>query len=71
MSFRGKPLIVGKRPWWRHHIFQWGWYSLSQDRLPIREQLEADGHYFPGDGGGGSWSWSWPINVPDDGGRPP
>jgi len=66
MSFRGKPLIVAPRPWWRHRIFPWGWYSLSQDALPTYGEMNADGHYSPNDGGGGPFVWS--PNAPDNSG---
>ena len=54
--YKGKPLIIQKRPWWRHPIFPWGWYSLSQDVLLIvGSRFNADGCYSPDDGGGGEF----------------
>jgi len=31
--YKNKPLIIAKRPWWRHPVFPWGWYSLKQDNI--------------------------------------
>ena len=56
MAYKGKPLIVATRPWWRHPIFPWGWYSIKQE--PIEGALiYADGYHKPGDGGGGLFSF--------------
>lgn len=50
-SYNGKPVISGKAPIWRHHIFPWGWYELR--KLPFNEGdiLSSDGYFSPGDGG--------------------
>lgn len=52
-----KPLIV-ERPWWkfwRHSIFPWGWYQISDVRLSDSEEVITDGRNKPNDGGGGTW----------------
>lgn len=68
---KGKPVIVGHRPWWRHPVFPWGWYSLIADNLTTNESggplIEADGYCTPQDGGGGKFGWDgrnrmWPDN---------
>lgn len=53
--YKGKPLIISNRPWWRHHIFKWGWYSLSQDDFELNEVINADGYHKPNDDGGGKF----------------
>lgn len=66
--YRNKPVIVKRRPWWRHPVFPWGWYSLSQDRL-ASNSIHTEGFYRPGDGSGGTWVWSpYPASVMGDDG---
>lgn len=56
MPYKGKKLIIHERPWWRHPIFPWGWYSLKQDKV-IGDEVRADGFAMPSDGGGGLYQW--------------
>lgn len=51
--YKGKPLIIGKVPWWRHHFFSWGWYSVSEVESFSGMSVEVEGYYRPGDHGGG------------------
>ena len=70
MSYKGKPVIVGERPWWRHPRWAWGWYSLSQDAID-GESIAADGHYEPGDCGdmgAGLWRWDKASEAEANGG---
>mgnify|MGYP001560874679 CR=1 FL=1 len=50
--YKGKPIIIGARKWWRHPAFPWGWYSVVTDwrKLP-KTTINALGYYSPGDGG--------------------
>jgi len=52
---KGKPVIISNRPWYRHHVFPWGWYSLIQDNLIYTSPINADGYHKPNDGGGGTF----------------
>lgn len=65
--YRGKPLIVASRPFWRHPYWAWGWYSLTQDALHD-EWLDADGYFKPGDGGGGGFRWHPACTTEPNGG---
>lgn len=72
--YNGKPVVM-TRPWWRHPIFPWGWYSLLQDRIE-GDRIESDGYWHPDDHHGGVWEWSeikskrkadgWTIINPDE-----
>ena len=53
--YKGKTLIVCSRPWWRHPILPWGWYSLLLDQLPTDIELVADGFKTPDDLNGGKY----------------
>jgi hypothetical protein len=53
--YKGKKVIIMPRPWYRHPIFPWGWYSLTKDKVDVSKILEADGYYSPDDGGGGTF----------------
>ena len=67
--YKDKPLIIAKRPFWRHPVFPWGWYSLL-DILPKDdgEQYECEGHRKPGDGKGGAFFWDAKhTETPDSG----
>ncbi|CAJ0710576.1 hypothetical protein ACPCHQ_11895 [Ralstonia thomasii] len=68
MPYKGKKLIVGHRPWWRHPIFPWGWYSLSKDRFDGASPLCVDGYHAPSDGGGGKYEYVVPHHSSGDGG---
>lgn len=48
-----KPIIVARPPWWRHHIFPWGWRRLENCILAAGGKVRVDGYYKPNDGGGG------------------
>lgn len=49
-----KPIVID-RPWWRHPIFPWGWYSLRRDVDPnSSERVTLSGYYAPGDAGHGA-----------------
>lgn len=50
--FNGKPLIVKKPPWYRHHWFPWGWYRLKNLSLSVGDTVETCGYFRPEDGGG-------------------
>ncbi len=52
MTYRNKPLVVS-RPWWRHPIFPWGWYSTVRDNVDRPGEHEVDGYLRPGDSGRG------------------
>lgn len=65
--YKGKKLIIAKRPWWRHPIFPWGWYSLCMDKLE-GGKFEADGHYCDNDGGGGQFAFDDEVPAECDGG---
>ena len=54
--YKDKPLIVQKRPWWRHHVFPWGWYSLRNMRFLEGDTFDVDGYYRPDDGSGGKFA---------------
>ena len=63
--YKDKPLIIAKRPFWRHPVFPWGWYSLTQDRIsPDNSVIFPDGYYKPKDGGGGTLYWDAQENEP-------
>jgi hypothetical protein len=54
--YKGKPVIIQKRPWYRSPVFPWGWYSLIQDNLmEIGKVIDADGYFKPNDNGGGKF----------------
>jgi len=48
-----RKIISAKRPFWRHPIFPWGWYSLTNDSPTVfkTQIIKTDGCYKPGDGG--------------------
>jgi len=50
--YKGKKVIIGRRPWWKNPIFPWGLYSLTQDKIET-SSVKVDGYYIAGDGGGG------------------
>lgn len=55
--YNGKPVIAAKRPFWRHPIFPWGWYSLSHDACLLSYHwIKTDGHDRPYDRGGMSYN---------------
>jgi hypothetical protein len=58
--YKGKPLIIAKRPWWKHPIFPWGVYSLTMDRLS-GDKFEADGYFTEKDGGAGVFEYKSDI----------
>jgi hypothetical protein len=64
--YKGKPVIVQKRPWWRNPIFPWGWYSMTQDNISDKF-IMTEGYYKLNDGGGGEFRWS-AIKEPDNSG---
>lgn len=66
MPYKGKKLIVARRPWWRHPIFPWGWYSLVMDSFDVSQPLIVDGYHAVGDGGGGAYRYEAP-NEPEHG----
>lgn len=47
--YKGKPVVVTPRPWYRHPIFPWGYYSLVNDKID-RQFIQVDGYNIPGDG---------------------
>lgn len=53
--YKGKPVIIGNRPKWRHPVFPWGWYSLTKDghRIEMTDGITADGYYNPSDDAAG------------------
>lgn len=54
MMYKGKPVIIQTRPWYRHHVLPWGWYSLFTDNINTKI-VAADGYHTPNDGGGGNF----------------
>jgi hypothetical protein len=54
--YKGKKVITMNRPWYRHPIFPWGWYSLVQDKIDAVDVM-SDGFYKPNDGGGGRFKY--------------
>jgi len=67
--YKNKPLIIGHRPWYRHPIFPWGWYSMTQDNISTETGvIEADGYYADSDGGGGAFYWDPTSTDTDNGG---
>ena len=75
--YKDKPLIVQKRPWWRHPVFPWGWYSLVQDSTSLSGMtftlnsgptFHAEGQYSPYDGGGGYFTFK--LIAPGEYDRP-
>lgn len=62
-EYKGKPVILERPRWrfWRHSIFPWGWYDLSQ--IPVDEEvyhIMTSGDEKPGDGGGGLYIFKPP-----------
>lgn len=49
--YKGKPVIVAKPPFWRHHIFPWGWYSVLDIEVSENEVVNTSGFWKPNDGG--------------------
>lgn len=50
-KYNGKPVIASPVPFWRNHIFPWGWYELKNLPLNVGDVISSDGCYSPGDGG--------------------
>ena len=50
--YKGKPVIIFQRPWYRHSFFPWGWYSLATDTFDS-DEIVCEGAYSVSDGGGG------------------
>jgi len=65
--YKGKPVIIAHRPWWRSTIFPWRWYSLTQDNLAFEKTIMADGYYANGDNGGGEFYWAKKTKGEDNG----
>ena len=65
--YKDKPLIIAKRPFWRHPVFPWGWYSLVQDDMR-GDDFTADGYYSPNDSGGSTFIWVEDSTLPEDDG---
>lgn len=49
--YKGKPLVAGSTPWWRHHSLPWGWYSMGEIKANKGDTLHTDGYLVPKDGG--------------------
>ena len=65
--YKNKPVIIQKRPWYRHPVFPWGWYSMSIDPLLGFDGF-AKGFYKPNDGGGGRFKKIMPNKYDDNSG---
>lgn len=65
--YKGKKVIIQKRPWYRNPIFPWGWYSIMQDKIDAKI-IEADGYYVPDGFSGGQFIVSNYSEAADNGG---
>ncbi len=54
--YKGKTLIIGDRPWYRHPVFPWGVYSLRMDKIKVDKSVEVNGYYVKDGGGGGTFT---------------
>jgi len=66
--YKNKPLIIAKRPFWRHPIFSFGWYSICQDDI-YGDDITAEGFFKPGDGGQGKFYIDHNKIHADNGGK--
>ena len=66
--YKGKPLIAGKAPWYRHRSLPWGWYSLSKIGAGDGAEVVTDGYLHPEDGGGSTYIIGSNGNREVDGG---
>ena len=46
-----KPGIVARPPWWRWHVFPWGWRQLKNCILEAGGEIWVDGYHYPDDDG--------------------
>lgn len=56
--YKGKQVIIHRRPWWKHPVFPWGVYSLKMDKFDD-VIVDVDGYFVTGDGGGGEYVYDW------------
>jgi hypothetical protein len=66
--YKGKPLIAGKAPWYRHHSLPWGWYSLSKIGAGDGAEIVTEGYLHPEDGGGNTYRIDIDSYFKGDGG---